>query len=226
MNGGAGPDPFGRPRRSPFETADPFGRQPGAQTSGARPREGTDSEVEITIPLEDAFHGITRTITLTHQIVGPDGGRRNEEKTYNVKIPPGTVQGTKIRLRGEGQPGVGGAPAGDLLLRVAIAPHPVFTIDVDDPHDLAVRVRVAPWEAHFGAKVDIATLTGDVRISLAPKTAAGAKLRLKGKGLPRRGGDPGSLVAEVLIVMPQELDVEEEGLLKRWADISSFLPRG
>jgi curved DNA-binding protein len=179
-------------------------------------REGETREAEVTIPLEDAFHGVTRTITLQQQVVGSDGGRRVEEKTYSVKIPVGITDGRKIRLKGEGGRGLGGAPAGDLLLKVKFEKHPRFTV-VDD-HDLLARLFVAPWEAAFGAKVPFATMDGEVKLGVPPGTTSGAKLRLKGKGMPRGAGEEaGNLTVEIVVVTPTDVTPQEKELLEKWA---------
>jgi curved DNA-binding protein len=179
-------------------------------------REGEMREADITIPLEDALHGATRTITLQQQVVGADGGRRIEEKSYAVKIPRGITEGRKIRLKGEGGRGLGGAPAGDLLLKVNFEKHPRFTV-VDD-YDLVARLAVAPWEAAFGAKVPFATMDGEVKLAVPPGTTSGAKLRLKGKGMPRgSSADAGNLTVEIVIVTPPELSPQEKDLLEKWA---------
>jgi curved DNA-binding protein len=183
-------------------------------------REGETREAEITIPLEDAFQGATRTITLQQQVVGADGGRRVEEKTYSVKIPVGITDGRKIRLKGEGGRGLGGAPAGDLLLKVKFDKHPRFTV-VDD-HDLQARLFVAPWEAAFGAKVPFATMDGEVKLGVPPGTTSGAKLRLKGKGMPRGAGEEaGNLTVEIVVVTPTDLSPPERELLEKWAALRS-----
>jgi curved DNA-binding protein len=205
----------------------PRGR-PGAGGAGGRrgaggrdpfapqQREGDTREAEITIPLEDAFHGATRTITLQQQIVGSDGGRRVEEKSYSVKIPVGITEGRKIRLKGEGGRGLGGAPAGDLLLKVRFDKHPRFSV-VDD-HDLQARLHVSPWEAAFGAKVPFATMDGEVKLGVPPGTTSGAKLRLKGKGMPRGAGEEaGNLTVEIVVVTPTDVSPQEKDLLEKWA---------
>jgi curved DNA-binding protein len=179
-------------------------------------REGETREAEIAIPLDDAFQGAMRTITLQQQIVGADGGRRVEEKTYSVKIPVGITEGRKIRLKGEGGRGLGGAPAGDLLLKVRFEKHPRFTV-VDD-HDLQARLFVSPWEAAFGAKVPFSTMDGEVKLGVPPGTTSGAKLRLKGKGMPRGAGEePGNLTVEIVVVTPTDVSPQEKDLLERWA---------
>jgi len=110
---------------------------------------GSDIEAEIPLTLEEAHHGIRRSITLQ----GPDG-----PKTLEVTIPAGVREGSLIRLAGQGEPGVGNAPAGDLFLRVRLEPHPLFRIVGDG--DVQIDLPVAPWEAALGARVTVLTLDG------------------------------------------------------------------
>ena len=179
-------------------------------------------EAEISISLEDAYRGATRQITLERTHHAPDGGRRTEPRTLTVKIPPGTTQGTRIRLTGQGSSGLGGGAAGDLLLKVRIAEHRVFHLD---GHTLAAKLPVAPWEAALGAKVPFATLDGEVKLTLPPGSQSGKKLRLKGKGLPKKKDERGDLELELQIKVPKELSDEERRLFEALREASSFDPR-
>jgi curved DNA-binding protein len=177
------------------------------------------------LTLEDALTGGTRTITLQHPVMQADGGRRLEEKTYSVKIPTEARDGLKIRLKGEGEAGLGGGPAGDLFLTVRFVPHARFT--VVDGGDLVARLAIAPWEAAHGAKVAFATLDGEVKLTVPPATTSGSKLRLKGKGLPKKDGERGNLTVEIVVAMPPELTDDEKALLERWAALRpGWTPRG
>jgi curved DNA-binding protein len=189
------------------------------------PRRGNDREAEVHITLEEALVGGQRTVTWQQPVVGPDGGRRLEEKSYTVKIPKDARDGLKIRLKGEGEAGLGGGPAGDLFLTVRFSPHPRFT--VIDGADLVARLAVAPWEAASGAKVSFATLDGEVKLTVPPAPTSGSKLRLKGKGLPKKDGERGNLTVELVVAMPPELNDEEKALLGRWAALRpGWTPRG
>lgn len=212
--GGADAGGFGGDVRT--RSRDPFAGQ------RARPRRGRTSEAEITISLEDAYHGGTRQVTLQQTEVGPDGGRRTAQRTFSVKIPPGTTTGTKIRLAGQGSPGLGGGSAGDLLLKVRIGEHPIFSVD---GHNLTARLPVTPWEAALGGKVSFQTLDGEVKLSLPPGSQSGRKLRLKGKGLPRKQDERGDLELEISIRVPKELTDEEKALFEKLAEVSRFNPR-
>src|SRR5262249_32598779 len=120
-----------------------------------------------------------------------------------VKIPPGINDGGKIRLRGQGGPGAGKAPAGDLLLTVHVAAHPFFH---RRGNDLIVRVPITLAEAISGAKVDVPTPAGEISLRIPPRTSSGAKLRVRGHGLKLRDGTTGDLYAEVQIVLPPNID--------------------
>lgn len=192
------------------QTADPFEQHAGAK----RPTGATASEAQITIPLEDAVRGATRRIDL--ETVGPGGRGARSRKTIDVRIPPGTTDGTVIRLRGQGESGA------DLHLRVRLAPHPRFRTD---GHDLHTTLRIAPWEAALGTQVPLATLDGQVHVTIPPGSQSGQKLRIRGRGLPRRGGERGDLLAELRIVIPKELSQQERELLEKLASASRFDPR-
>jgi len=212
------------------------GTAAGRQARGARPspfdfgeeapprrRRGDDHEAEIQISLEDAYHGVTKPVSLQETIVQPDGGRRVEQRQFQVKIPAGTTDGTKIRLAGQGGKGHGqGAGDGDLLLKVSLMPHPRFQVD---GHDLSATLALAPWEAMFGAKVPFATLDGEVQLKIPPGTQGASKLRLKDKGLPKRNGERGSLTIELRIVVPANPTPDEQRLFEELARVSKFNPR-
>lgn len=192
-----------------FAGGDMNGQFGGAATM---PRHGHDHEAEITLSLEEAFHGGSRSITLT------DGG--GQHRTFDVKVPRGITTGKTIRLKGQGGAARGeGGSAGDLMLRVRIAPHPTFE---QHGHDLVTDVLVTPWEAALGAKVDVPTLDGAVTLTVPPGTQSGQKLRLKGKGMPMPGSkDHGDLLAQVKIVVPRTLTDEQRELYERLRDLET-----
>jgi curved DNA-binding protein len=195
----------------------------GGAAGGGWPAGGSDSEAAITISLEDAYRGAKKTVSL--DVTEPDatGRVRRATKNYEVTIPPGITDGGRIRLAGQGGRGGGGGPAGDLYLRVTIAPHPVFRVR---DHDLEVDLPVTPWEAALGAKVDVPTLDGAVTMTVPAGTQGGQRMRLRGKGLPKRGGSHGDLYAIVLVAIPKHLSKKERELLEELAKDSSFKPRG
>src|SRR5690606_30134480 len=116
---------------------------------------GEDVNASVSIPLEDAYRGASRTITLEVPEADADGSVRRRRKTLNVKIPAGITGGKRIRLEGQGGPGIGGSPAGDLYLAIEFEPHPFYRPDGRDIH---LELPVTPWEAALGRKVKVPTL--------------------------------------------------------------------
>jgi curved DNA-binding protein len=190
---------------------------------GARPQtqarqKGHTHKVEITVSLNDVFHGASRRINLE----GTDPAGKRVTKNYQVKIPKGIKNGGTIRLAGQGEPGINGGAAGDLLLKVNIHSDPRFILS---GHNLTTTIPLAPWEAALGAKVSVPTLSGDVTLSIPQGSQSGQKLRLKGKGMPIKGDDRGDLFAQLKIVVPKELNDEETKLFEKLRDVSVFTPR-
>jgi len=187
-----------------------------------RGRKGENRDAEVTISLDDAYHGGTRQVTLQFTKSRPDGGRATQTKSFDVKIPPGTTNGTKIRLKGQGGEGLGGGDAGDLLLKINIAPHPRFTVE---GHDVQTVLRLAPWEAALGDKIDVPTVDGSVRLTIPAGTSSGKTLRLRNKGLPKKGGVRGDLLVNLEIVLPKELSDSERTLYEALREGTDFEPR-
>src|SRR5258708_6983655 len=149
---------------------------------------------------------------------GGGGGVRNG-KDVDVKMPAGIRNGQHIRLKGEGMAGRAGP--GDLLITVALAPHPIFTLDgADGRLDLPVTL----YEAALGAKVRVPTLDKPVEITVPPWTSSGRTFRLKGKGFPANAGR-GDLLATIRIVLPDQRDAELEELMKKWQGDKPYDPR-
>lgn len=190
---------------------DIFEQFQGAGRGGPRARggrradpaeEGADIEHQIEVPFAVAIKGGEAQL----RVQRPDG----HEETITVKIPAGIADGKRIRLRGQGEQGVGGAPPGDMLIAVTAAPHPCFTRHGDDLH---VKVPVTLGEAAAGAKVDVPTPNGIVTLKVPPGTSSGKKLRVRGQGAARAGETPGDLYAEIQVVLPDDLsDAERETL--------------
>ena len=210
-----------------FETI--FGGQPhrGASRAGRGRRgggpvwtqAGSDQEATIRIPLEEAFLGATKPITMQMQSVTPEGKLSVQEKSYEVKVPAGMLDGQKIRLAGQGGEGTGGGPRGDLYLKVEIEPHPTYRMN---GRDLTMDLLITPWEAVLGAEVQLMTLAGAVTLKLPPGTQNGQKLRLRGKGMPNPRGTPGDLYAVISIVVPKEASGRERELFEELQKISIF----
>ena len=195
----------------------------GAQRGTAWKARGMDHEAAITIELKEAFRGAKKGMMLQMGQVDENGQVHRSTKNYNVTIPPGTTEGARIRLKGQGGPGVGGGPPGDLYLRVHIAPHSVFRLK---GRDLETDLPVSPWEAALGAKVTVPTMDGQASITLSAGTQSGQRLRLKGKGFTDgRHQRPGDLFAVVQIVVPRVLSAREKALFEELAHDSRFNPR-
>lgn len=169
------------------------GRGPG-QTMRAP---GEDHHATVLVDLEDTFRGAQRSISLRVPTMGADGSTAMEQRRLDVNIPKGIRAGQQLRLTGQGAPGRGGAPAGDLYLEVEFNPNPRFRVEGSD---IYVELPLTPWEAALGGSVDTPTPEGAVTLSVPAGSAAGRKLRLKGRGIP--GKAPGDLYAVLSIVLP------------------------
>lgn len=179
---------------------------------------GGDQEMVLELSLEEVLKGGTKTLSFERAEPGPDGRLRKARKTMKVNLPAGVTDGSRIRLKGQGSGG------GDLFLLIRIAPHPRFTVE---GYNISTTLKVSPWEAALGASLPVDTPFGSVTMKLPGGTQAGRKLRLKGKGLPRRKGAlPGDLLVRVEIVIPEKLTDRERELLETLARESSFNPRG
>ncbi|GAB4152842.1 MAG: J domain-containing protein [Planctomycetaceae bacterium] len=226
--GGAGPNPFqgyGRAGSGGVDLNDLFGGQFGfgdifgqASRGGTRtaaPRKGEDIRLEIEVPFQVAAEGGNHSIQIR---------RGDNTERLNVKIPAGVKTGSVIRLAGQGQPGFGQGPAGDLKLIVKVAPHPFFR---RDGKNLLIDVPVTPSEAALGAKVEVPTLSeGNVTVTVPPCTSSGTKLRLRGKGvIDQKTGQRGDQFVVIKIVLPPELSEESQQLYRQLAELSPSSPR-
>jgi curved DNA-binding protein len=196
-----------------------FRRQAGADR-GARMERGQDQHAQIALDIEDVYRGATRSLTLRMPTVGPDGSVTIKNRTIAVRIPKGITEGQHIRLKGQGMPGYGAAPAGDLFLEVSFAPHPVYRVDGRDLH---LDLPITPWEAALGGKVVMPTPDGKVDISIPKNARSGQKLRLRGKGLP--GRPDGDMYATLKIVNPKVTTDEARAFFERMAREMPFDPR-
>ena len=176
-----------------------FGRQPRGGRARAG-RQGRDVESEIELSLEDALHGTTRQLSITH-----DGQLR----TVPVRIPAGVGHGSRVRVGGEGELGSGGAKSGDLYLKIRLAPHPQFE---RKGRDLYTRVAIPVTIAVLGGEADVRTLAGrSLRLKIPPETQNGQVFRLKGHGMPAVGkpDETGDLYATVDVQLPRNLSADE-----------------
>jgi DnaJ-class molecular chaperone len=187
----------GAGRRSHQFEQDDFGGAAGRDVTGT-----------VTITLPEVLTGTSRRVHL------PTG------KDIDAKIPAGLADGQTIRLKGQGLPGPGGA-AGDALITVTIAEHPLFK---RDGANLRLELPVTLYEAVLGGKVRVPTLDGAVELAIPPGTSSGRTLRVKGKGLPGKDG-AGDLYATIRIVLPESSDADLEDLMKKWRDGKAYDPR-
>ena len=188
-----------------FETL--FGQDGVRGARGPMRARGGDQSIRIEIPLDDAYRGATRKVSI--------GGR-----TLSVRIPKGVIEGQRIRLGGQGGRAAGGGPAGDLYLTVAHKAHPLFSTDGRDVH---LKLPVAPWEAALGATIAVPTLGGKVDLKIPRGSRAGRTLRLKGRGLPGRPN--GDQYVALEIVAPPADSPEAESLYRQMAEAMRFNPR-
>jgi curved DNA-binding protein len=200
-----------------------FGRRPpaaGTRGAGRGRRRGEDHHAKVLIDLEDAYLGASRTITLRVPALDGQGHVVLAERRLDVVIPKGVREGQHLRLAGQGAPGAGGAPAGDLFLELGFRPHALYRVD---GRDVRFDLPVTPWEAALGAEVPAPTPEGVVRLTVPAGSAQGRTLRLKGRGIP--GQPPGDLYAELRIVLPSGDSEEARRLYREMADKLNFNPR-
>jgi curved DNA-binding protein len=160
----------------------------------------TVEKSHVTISLREACSGTERELVQRRRQPTPHGGWREVEHRAKVRIPAGATDGTTLRLRGQGAESPAGR--GDLLLTVKIAPDDTFRLE---GHDLHVEVFVDAWEAALGGEVVVPTLEGDVSMKIPAGVQPDQKLRLRRKGLPRKGGERGNLYARVRVRIPKNL---------------------
>lgn len=193
--------------------ADLFKQMGGARGARRGPRvaRGADLKHELTVPFATAVLGGQAALTIQRH--------SGKLETLKVKIPAGIDDGKKIRLRGQGEPGIGDAPAGDVLLTIHVSPHPYFR---RTGNRLDVRVPVTLAEAALGAKIDVPTPQGTIALTIPPNTSSGKRLRIKGHGVRPAGQPPGDLFAEIQIVLPENLPTQDREQL---AEVSNRYPQ-
>lgn len=181
---------------------------------GAGPAQGAGHEAELRLSLEEAIRGGRRTVRLAQ----PGGDTRN----YDVDVPPGVLDGQRIRLAGEGATGRDGGPPGDLFLTVRIQPDARYRLKGRDIH---FDLPVTPSEAALGAKIKVNVPAGPVTITVPGGSSSGRRLRLRGQGMPDPKGQPGDLYAEIRVMVPPRLSSEVRKLYEQLAAVSDFHPR-
>lgn len=172
------------------------GEQPSTGRAEFHAR-GEDHHAKIMIDLRDSLDGVARTLSLRMPAVDADGHVVIKDHTLNVTIPRGVTEGQSIRLKGQGAPGIGRLPAGDLYLEIRFNPDPLYRVV---GNDLYVELPVAPWEAALGATVKFPTPAGPIMLKVPAGSTQGRELRIKGRGIP--AAEPGDLYAVLKIVLP------------------------
>ncbi|MFH1530795.1 MAG: J domain-containing protein [Pseudomonadota bacterium] len=205
--GGLGGDVFSRifgggggPRRRQGR-GNPFG---GGPFGGAPPRRGGDLETEMSVTLDEVLEGGKRRLSLQ----GPQG-----VISLDVSIPKGVASGQKLRIPGKGQPSPGGGPAGDLLIRIQVAPHARFRVD---GNDLSIAVELPLTLLILGGSTEVPVPGGGVRaLKIAAGTRSGARMRIRGFGLPIRNGARGDLYVDLEPLLPRKLTPEQKNLFEK-----------
>jgi curved DNA-binding protein len=202
-----------------------FGRMGGR--GGGAPRgqgfsaRGQDHHAKVLLEVEDAYNGATRQLSLRVPKQDAEGRVQLETRTLEVKIPKGVRAGQMIRLAGQGGPGFGEAPAGDLLLEVQFNPHERYRVDGADVH---LRLPVAPWEAALGATVPVETPGGaQLEVRIPPGAQGGRQMRVRGKGIPAH--TPGDLYLDLQVVLPPAETPEARAIYETMARELKFDPR-
>lgn len=173
---------------------------------------GADEHARVGITLEEAY----RRDSVEIGVRGPDGKTRR----LRVKIPAGISDGQRVRLKGQGGPGVGSGEPGDLFVEFRLVPHPQFRPEGRDIH---YELPVTPWEAALGAELTVPTLGGSVKLKVPANAQAGSKLRLKGRGLP--GQPPGDQIVTLKVLLPKADTAEKKALYRQMAETMAFDPR-
>ena len=197
-----------------------FGRQTRARQQSTMNAKGQDHHAKVMIDLVDAYLGAKRTITLQMPTHDAQGRVFIQDRKLDVTIPKGIYAGQHLRLTGQGSPGVGTGPSGDLYLEVSFKPNDKFRVD---GRDVYMDLPISPWEAALGEKVDVLTPSGSVDLKIPAGSNSGRKLRLKGRGIP--GKEPGDLYVVIVIVTPAAETEAEKEAYRSMAKSFNFNPR-
>jgi curved DNA-binding protein len=179
----------------------------GGQSRQGMNFKGQDHHAKILIDLADAYNGAKRTISLHMPTQDATGHVSTQERKLDVSIPKGIKAGQNLRLSGQGGPGIGEGPAGDLYLEIDFHPNPIYRID---GKDIFIDIPLAPWEAALGTTVNVPTPAGStLELKIPAATIAGRKMRLKGKGIP--SAEAGDLyVVPTIVLPPANTDTQKE----------------
>lgn len=201
------------------------GRHHGRASGAGFHAQGEDRHAKVLIDLEDAYHGTTRTLVLHVPEMDARGQVSVREQKLNVNIPRGVRAGQQIRLSGQGAPGMGQGQAGDLYLEIEFRPHAIYRVE---QRDVLLDLPLAPWEAALGATVAVPTPGGAVELKIPPGSAAGAKLRLKGRGIPgaKAAAVAGDFYVALQIALPAATgEADKAAYLALAKQFGGFSPR-
>jgi DnaJ-class molecular chaperone len=187
-----------------------FGRGRGGGAGAGLRMRGQDHQFVLTVDFLDAVNGAKKRLEF-----GP-------ERTLDVTVPPGVRDGQVLRLKGQGGEGIGGGPAGDALIEIKIAPHPLFRRDGDD---IRIELPVTLGEAVLGGRIAVPTPSGTVTMNVPANSNTGSVLRLRGKGVKRADGTTGDEYVTLKIVLPAEGDAALAEFLRDWAAKHPYDPR-
>lgn len=196
-----------------------YGGGAGRSRRQSQSFKGEDLNASITIPLEDAYKGSTRRITLQTQSVDANGNVTSSPTTLNVKIPKGLHDGKKIRLKGKGSPGYNGGANGDLYIKVEYEKNKNCEVDGGDVY---ITYPVSPWEVALGESVNVAAPGGNIKLKIPKNSQSGKKLRAKGKGIPSK--TPGDLYVILKVVLPSADDDKAKKIYEEMKTLK-FNPR-
>lgn len=199
-------------------------QQGGASSQGGFQSAGSDHHAKILIDLEDAMKGVTRAISLRVPDVDARGHVSTKERVLKINIPKGIKQGQHIRLTGQGNPGMGKGPAGDLYLEVEFNPHSIYRVE---GRDVYLELPVTPWEMILGASVKAPTPGGVVDLKIKPGSVSGSKMRLKGRGIPASSSanTAGDLYVVLQVALPPAKTDSERAAYENMQKSFSFNPR-
>ena len=197
-----------------------FGQTGRRRQTGTHQIRGEDHHAKILIDLVDAFQGTTRAITLHAPQLDGQGRVSMKDHVLNVRIPKGVKEGQHIRLSGQGTPGSGGGPHGDLYLEVHFKPDALYRVDGRDVYE---TVPVTPWEAALGAEIEIPTPSGNLNVKVPAGSQTGRKLRLKGRGIP--SSTPGDFYVVLEVTIPPADNDKARQLYETMARELPFNPR-
>jgi curved DNA-binding protein len=181
---------------------------------------GQDHHAKVLLDIEDAFRGATRQLSLRVPKEDDKGHVRFETRTLDVKIPHGVHAGQMIRLSGQGGPGIGGAPAGDLLLEVAFNPSDRYRVDGRDLH---LTLPIAPWEGALGATIPVETPAARLEVRIPAGAQSGRQMRVRGKGIPSTPS--GDLYLDLQVVLPPADTPKTKEIYETMARELAFDPR-